>query len=114
MLVTTAITGARRRKEPSLSSASATSRSPAPRRVVLGVASGASTRPPITAVGSRPTAPSTCAISEVVVVLPWLPAIAMPSLRRITSASISARGITGILRRPASTSSGFSGRTADE
>ena len=36
-------------------------------------------------------------------VLPWLPATAMPSFRRISSASISARGITGILRRSAST-----------
>ncbi len=51
---------------------------------------------------------------EVVVVLPWEPATAMPSCSRITSASISARGITGILRRSASSSSGLLPRTADE
>jgi hypothetical protein len=114
MFVMTAITGARRRKEPSLSSASATSSSPSPSRVVLGEASGASTRPPITAVGSRPEHPSTWAMREVVVVLPWLPATAMPSLSRISSASISARGMTGILRRSASSSSAFVARMADE
>src|SRR5215468_7056179 len=93
MLVTTATTGARRRNEPSLSSASATSRSPAPSRVVEGAVSGAKTRPPITAVGSSPADESTWATSEVVVVLPWLPATAMPSFKRIDSASISALGL---------------------
>ena len=83
-------------------------------RVVLGLWSEARTRPPMTAVGSSPAAPSTCAMSDVVVVLPWLPATAMPSLRRITSASISALGITGILRRSASASSGLVPRTAEE
>ena len=38
----------------------------------------------------------TAAVIEVVVVLPWLPATAMPYFMRISSASISARGITGI------------------
>jgi hypothetical protein len=33
----------------------------------------------------------------VVVVLPWVPAIAMPCLMRISSASICARGTTGTL-----------------
>ena len=55
-----------------------------------------------------------CAAIEVVVVLPWEPAMAMPCLRRISSASISARGMTGIWRRRASTTSGLSRRTADE
>jgi hypothetical protein len=114
MLVITAITGASRRKEPSLSSASATSRSPVPSRVVEGSVPAASTRPPMMAVGSRPACASRCAISEVVVVLPWEPATAIPSLRRITSASISARGITGIFRRSASSSSGLLRRTAEE
>ncbi len=41
---------------------------------------------------------STVATSEVVVVLPCEPAMAMPYFRRISSASISARGITGICR----------------
>ena len=39
-----------------------------------GARPAASTRPPTTAVGSSPAASSTCATSEVVVVLPWLPA----------------------------------------
>ena len=55
-----------------------------------------------------------CAAIEVVVVLPWEPAMAMPCLSRISSASISARGMTGIFRRRASTTSGLSRRTADE
>ena len=65
-------------------------------------------------VGSSPAACSTCATSEVVVVLPCVPAMAMPSLRRITSASISARGITGMPRSAASASSGLPARTALE
>ena len=59
-----------------------------------------SRRPPITKVGSRPPSASTEAIRLVVVVLPWVPAIAMPCFRRISSASISARGTTGTPRRP--------------
>ena len=47
-------------------------------------------------------------------VLPCAPATAMPKRRRISSASISARGITGIRRARASPNSGLSGRTADE
>ncbi|MBS1111466.1 MAG: hypothetical protein H6Q88_3458 [Anaeromyxobacteraceae bacterium] len=47
-------------------------------------------------------------------VLPWEPAMAMPCFSRISSASISARGMTGILRRRASTTSGLSRRTAEE
>ena len=50
------------------------------------------------------------AIIEVVVVLPCAPATAMPYFRRINSASISARGMTGIFRRAASASSGLSRR----
>ena len=52
--------------------------------------------------------------AHVVVVFPWLPATATPYLRRISSASISARGITGIARRRASTTSALSRRTAVE
>ncbi len=54
------------------------------------------TRPPTTTVGSRPAKFRMVAVIEVVVVLPWLPATAMPYLRRINSASSSPRGITGI------------------
>ena len=51
---------------------------------------------------------------EVVVVLPWEPAMATPYLSRMSSASISARGMTGTLRARASTTSGLSRRTAEE
>ena len=50
----------------------------------------------------------------VVVVLPWVPATAMPYFMRISSASISARGMTGIIRRPASATSGLPARMAVE
>ena len=85
--------------------------SPRPSRALLPKALN---RPPITAVGSKPARSSTSAIIEVVLVLPCAPATAMPNRRRINSASISARGITGIRRPFASTTSGLSGRTADE
>ena len=52
-------------------------------------------RPPITKVGSSPASASTLATKLVVVVFPWVPAMAMPCLRRMSSASISARGTTG-------------------
>ncbi len=51
---------------------------------------------------------------DVVVVLPWVPPTAMPYLRRIISASISARGIVGIWRWRATCTSMFSRETADE
>ena len=68
----------------------------------------------MTTVGSSPARCSTVATGEVVVVLPCEPAIAMPYFRRISSASISARGITGIWRARAATTSGLSDCTADE
>src|SRR5256885_13093537 len=49
-------------------------------------------------VGSKCAAARTDATSEVVVVFPCAPATAIPYLSRISSASISARGITGIFR----------------
>jgi hypothetical protein len=49
----------------------------------------------MTKVGSSPASASTLATSEVVVVLPCVPAMAMPCFRRISSASITARGTTG-------------------
>ena len=111
MLVTTAIVGVSFRNERSDSSASATMKSPLPSRAPEP---RTPSRPPTTTVGSSPPRSSTSATIEVVVVLPWLPAIATPYLRRISSASISARGITGIPRRRASTTSGLSLRTAVE
>ena len=68
---------------------------PRPSRALLPKALS---RPPMTAVGSRPARSSTSAIIEVVVVLPCAPATAMPTRRRISSASISARAITGMPR----------------
>ena len=50
---------------------------------------------------------------DVVVVLPWLPAIAIPNFRRISSASSSPRGITGICSRRASEISGLFGSSAE-
>ena len=50
----------------------------------------------------------------VVVVLPWEPAMAMPYFMRISSASISPRGITGILAAWAAITSGLSPFTAVE
>ena len=111
MVVTTAMAGLSLRKDPSLSSASATMKSPFPS---LALDPNALSRPPITTVGSYPPWLRIVATMEVVVVLPWLPAIATPYFRRINSASISALGMTGICRRLASRISTLSERTADE
>ncbi len=73
-----------------------------------------SRRPPITHVGSSPASPSTAATSEVVVVLPCVPATAMPCLKRMSSASIIARGTTGTCASRAASTSGLSGFTAEE
>jgi len=97
--------------EPSLSSASATSKSPRPSRAWLP---SALTLPPITIVGSSPPFASTFATSDVVVVLPCAPAMATPYLSRINSASISARGMTGTTLALAARTSGFAGETAEE
>ncbi len=51
---------------------------------------------------------------EVVVVLPWEPATAMPYFMRMSSASISARGMTGMSRALARWTSTLSARTAEE
>src|SRR6185503_19123125 len=111
MLVITATVGYSTRNDRSLSSASATRYSPRPSRALLPKAES---RPPITAVGSTPARSSTTAIIDVVVVLPCEPATAIENRSRISSASISARGMTGMPRRVASTTSGFEGRTADD
>ena len=70
--------------------------------------------PPITTVGSMPPAASTVATIEVVVVLPWAPAMATPYLSRMSSASISARGMTGTCFSRAAITSTLSFFTADE
>ena len=61
-----------------------------------------------------PASASTLAIRLVVVVLPCVPAMAMPWRRRMSSASISARGTTGMRRARAAPTSGLSGLTAVE
>ena len=74
MLVTTAIIGARRRNEPSLSSASATRSSPAPSRASGQSRPSCEHAPADRRASDRgPRRRARCATSEVVVVLPWLP-----------------------------------------
>jgi hypothetical protein len=51
--------------------------------------------PPLMTVGSKPPASSKAATSEVVVVLPCVPPTATQDLKRISSASISARRTMG-------------------
>jgi hypothetical protein len=65
-------------------------------------------------VGSSPPRASTVATNEVVVVFPCVPATATPYFMRISSASISARWMTGTSRWRAATISGFSWVTAEE
>ncbi len=50
----------------------------------------------------------------VVVVLPWVPATAIPCFRRMSSASMSARGTTGMRLDCAATTSTLSGVTAED
>ena len=64
--------------------------------------------PPLITVGSRLPASSRVATIEVVVVLPWVPAMAMQLFNRISSASISARRTTGMRCARAAISSGLS------
>jgi hypothetical protein len=66
----------------------------------------------MTKVGSSPASASTLVTSEVVVVLPCVPAMAMPCFRRISSASITARGTTGMRARARRCTSGLSALTA--
>ncbi len=70
--------------------------------------------PPLITVGSKPPASSSVATIEVVVVLPWVPAMAMQLFNRISSASISARRTTGSRCARAATSSGLSCLMAEE
>ena len=70
--------------------------------------------PPITNVGSNPPSASTLAMRLVVVVLPWVPATAIPCFRRMSSASINARGTTGMRFAWAAMTSKLSGFTAED
>ena len=68
----------------------------------------------MTMVGSNPPSASNQASMEVVVVLPCEPATRMPCFMRISSASISARGMTGMPFSRAALTSGLLGATALE
>ena len=70
--------------------------------------------PPLITVGSKLPASSSAATSDVVVVLPWVPAMATQLFSRISSASISARRTTGRRFSRAATSSGLSRLIADD
>ena len=100
MFVTIARIGESFRNEPSLSSDSTTRKLLFPSRAFEPPM--VPTRPPTTTVGSKPACDRIVAAIEVVVVLPWLPATAMPYFSRISSASSSPRGMTGIPSRRAS------------
>src|SRR5919107_1025009 len=104
MFVTTAACGLRKRKERSLSSASATTRSDLPNATLLPMSFSS---PPTRAVGFSPRASRTCAVMLVVVVLPWVPVTATLRLPSRTQARASARGMTGMDLRLACRSSGF-------
>ena len=111
MFVTTVTAGASRRNEPSLSSASATRKRPCPS---LAFEPSVRSRPPTTIVGSSPPRWSTAATMLVVVVFPCEPPTATPYFMRMSSASMSARGITGMPSARARVSSGLSGLMAEE
>ena len=75
MFVTIEVNGCRCKKEASLSSASATKYELAPS---FALVPELVSFPPITNVGSNPPAAKTEATKDVVVVLPWVPATAIP------------------------------------
>ncbi len=70
--------------------------------------------PPLITVGSSPAPSSSAPTSEVVVVLPWVPATAIDHFSRISSASISARRTTGMNWARAAAISGLVGLTAED
>src|SRR5512136_3114021 len=111
MFVATARVGKSRRKVPSLSSASATRYSLEPSWALVP---RLLSRPPMTHVGSNPATSRIEATRDVVVVLPWAPATAMLYFILISSASISALGMTGMKRPFAAFTSGLSDLTAEE
>jgi hypothetical protein len=110
-LVTTEACGAYSRNEPSLSSASATKISPLP---LCALAPDSLSWPPIANDGSAPQCCSATVSSDVVVVLPWVPAIATARRPAMTEASAAALGSTRRPRRRASTSSGLVSRIAED
>ncbi len=111
MFVTTPICVGNLAKVPSLSSASTTIQSDRPRRAFEPQSTST---PPLITVGSMPQAVSTWAVSEVVVVLPWVPVTAIVEQSRMISASISARWMMVSPRARAASSSGLPALTALE
>ena len=110
MFVTTATVGVSARNERSYSSASTTYRRSLPPRKFPD---HDPTRPPTSAVGSRPAAARASAVMTVVVVFPCVPATPTNSRPRVTSPSASARRTTGTLHSRARNSSGWSFGMAD-
>ena len=70
--------------------------------------------PPVITVGSSSALLKMSAISEVVVVLPWVPVMETVAQGRISSASISARRMMGMPRSFAASNSGLPAFTALE
>ena len=107
MFVTTATSRASFRNERSDSSASSTTQSPVPQPAFVPAERSS---PPIRKPGSRPHSSSTWAAIDAVVVLPWVPEIAIARLSRETSPRRSPRWRS----RPAALSSGLSSGIAVE
>ncbi len=111
MLVTMPIWVGSRAKVPSDSSASTIIHSPLPS---LALVPHSFMMPPEMTVGSAPLAVNMCAISDVVVVLPWVPVTETVEYSRINSARISARRMMGRPLMRAASSSGLPALTALE
>ena len=99
------------RNAPSLSSASATNSSPEPS---WALEPDSLSSPPIANDGSAPQCWSATVSSDVVVVLPWVPATATTLRPCITEARAAERGSIRSPSRCASTTSGLVSRTAVE
>ena len=93
MLVTTAMMKGNCKNDASDSSASATIHEPVPSRAFVPALCKC---PPIAKVGSNPACTKILETKLVVVVLPCVPAMPMPSRVRSNSANIAARGTTGM------------------
>src|SRR3972149_2413975 len=111
MLVITAISGVKCKKDPSLSSVSAIKNSPLPYLALLPISFSS---PPITKVGSRPLFSKVKDIIGVVVVFPCVPATAIVLLPSQRLASISPRERRVILFCLEASSSQLLGGIADE
>jgi hypothetical protein len=115
-LVTTATSGRSARKLASLSSASATIQSPAPQTALVASppAPAPGSSPPRKKAGSAPSRRSAQPAIAAVVVLPWVPAIAISRFSAQSSANSSPRWSTRWPRSRAIASSGFCSEIAVE